>query len=695
MPEDVSKQLESDEPKKVEKPVKVAVKGGAVSCFDNGVKINTDQRLSVLDSGPVPAYAASDAKGERQYFALVCPKHLIPRHKAKEAYASIINPRLAKLVYRGVVYWEPAKEQRYVFVYDRIHGKPLIAKDAPLSMGLRQDDIMGRVVKPLVDVLQDFRDKDFVHGAIRPDNLFENVSNGKSDPVTLGDCLATPASYTQPALFQTIARGKADAIGRGLGTRMDDMYAFGVTLAVLMRTSDPFSSMDDEDITRGKMEQGSFAFLTSKERFQGTILELLRGLLHDDEAQRWTIDDVLVWMEGRRLQPKQGGREHKAIRPLVYCGQKYLYPSFLAMDLDINPVETRRLVESEELEQWIDRSLEDKETLERLQISLKSARERGTGAGYEDRLVANVSAALDPDSPLRFRGLRLMAEAVGASLAEVLVLKQDVQPFADMFTQNIMLTWIGAQISSNLDFGALISSFDECRLFVTQQKIGYGIERCLYLLSPEAFCLSEKLDGYYVLSAEDMIFSFEDLCAKGKAPAHFLDRHSVAFLAIRDSKLLEKTIYDIDSNQPRKRILAELKIMAMIQKREKLKNFPALGMAFHKRLECVYEALKDKKTRDKVTASMAELAKKGNLSKMVDLIVDGALFKTDGHGFSQARTEYIELQREYEGLEVGLQNKKTFGRKEARGYAAIASAALAVLAILIFLFLFFVKGVSF
>ena len=120
--------------------------------------------------------------------------------------------------------------------------------------------------------------------------------------------------------------------------------------------------------------------------------------MHDDDAQRWTIDDVLVWMEGRRLQPKQATKNRKAARPLIYCEQKYFYPSFLAMDLDINPEETQRLIESVELEQWLARSLEDEEALESLQIGLKSARERGTGAGYGDRLVANVSSALDPNS---------------------------------------------------------------------------------------------------------------------------------------------------------------------------------------------------------------------------------------------------------------------------------------------------------
>ena len=659
------------------------------------LKIDPNKRLPAMDQGGAKAYAASDSKADpMRYFALVCQRHLVPRHHSRETYNSIITTRLAKLFKSGVVRWVPADEERFVFVYERIQGEPLIEKGQPFAGEMRSEDVLQHVVPFMVDILQDFRDRDFVHGSIRPDNIFQHFSDGRMDSFVLGDCLAAPASYNQPILFETISRSKADPIGRGLGTRADDMYAFGMLLAVLLRKTDPFSKMNSDDLIRLKMNDGSFATITSKERFHGTILELLRGLLHDDEGLRWTIDDVLVWLEGRRLQPKQGKKQHKAARPLVYCKQKYLYPTFLAMDIDVNPAETQRLVESEELEQWVERSLEDSETLERLQIGLKSARERGTGTGYEDRLVANVSTALDPDAPLRYRGLRLMAGATGKSLAEVMILKQDVKPFVDMFAQNIMLTWIGAQISSNFDFGSLISNFDECRMFVGQQKIGYGIERCLYVLCKEAFCLSPKLEGYYALSPEDMVFAFEDLCAKGQSPSSFLDRHSIAFLAVRDRKLLEKSIYDLDSNEPRKRILAELRTLAMIQRREILPAFPALAKVFHKNLICVYSCIKDKKVRKKTEKTMDDLAAKGNLSKMVDTIADGNLFKSDTHGFSKARSEYHSLQQEYNELEIGLQNQKVFGKKEARGYAVVVSAIVSGLSILVLLLLF-IRGVLF
>ena len=685
-----------DDAPKVAAPKKKAVGAVKAVSFAGQIDIYPDRRLPEMDSGVVKAYAAVAGKASSmKLFALVCDKHLIPRHRSRKAYENIISPRLAKLVVSGVVQWDPVGEERYVFIYQYIVGSTLIKKGEPFALGLRQDDVMQRVVEPMVDILQDFRDRDFVHGSIRPDNIFESLVNGKTESFVLGDCLAAPAAYNQPVLFETISRAKADPIGRGLGTRAEDMYAFGVTLAVLMRTGDPFSGMDPDDLIRLKMTEGSFATLTSKERFQGTILELLRGLLNDDDALRWTIDDVIVWMDGRRLQPKQGARQHKAARPLVYCKQKYFYPKFLAMDMDVSPVETQKLVESEELEQWIIRSLEDEKALDRLQIGLKSARERGTGNGYEDRLVANVATALDPNAPLRYRGLRLMAGATGQSLAEVMILKQDVQPFADMFVQNIMLNWISAQVSSNFDFASLISSFDECRMFVAQTKIGYGIERCLYVLCSEAFCLSEKLAGYYVLSPEDMIMAFEKISEKGEAPLCFLDRHSIAFLGVHDSKLLENNIYDLDSGDERKKVLAELKIMAMLQKREKLQPFPALAKVFHEHLSCVYESIKDKKSRKKIEKTMKGLAEKGDLSKMVNAILDGSLFRTDANEFLKARQEYAQLQKEYNDIEIGLKDKKMFGRKEARGYAVIVSAILAGFSIVVLLFLFFTKGVSF
>ena len=57
--------------------------------------------------------------------------------------------------------------------------------------------------------------------------------------IRLGECLSAPSSYRLPALYEPIERALADNGARGAGGYADDMYSFGVSLAVILRSVDP------------------------------------------------------------------------------------------------------------------------------------------------------------------------------------------------------------------------------------------------------------------------------------------------------------------------------------------------------------------------------------------------------------------------------------------------------------------------
>ena len=80
----------------------------------------------------------------------------------------------------------------------------------------------------------------------------------------------------------------------------------------------------DEQIVEHKIEHGSYTSLVGKDRFRGALLELLRGLLYDDSNQRWTLEDVQAWVDGRRLSPKQSPKRIKASRPVILTEKKYI-----------------------------------------------------------------------------------------------------------------------------------------------------------------------------------------------------------------------------------------------------------------------------------------------------------------------------------------------------------------------------------
>ncbi|HRQ62039.1 MAG TPA: hypothetical protein PLO23_11120, partial [Alphaproteobacteria bacterium] len=391
--------MTDETPPQDEPPKKPA--GSQIADLAGAVQIDTAKRLPHLDNGPVKAYYAYSEKRRDlgSMVAYACEPNLVPRHRKTIQYEAVINPNQATLIKHGIVFWPNVGRELYTYVYLDNLGAPYIPAGQKQALHLKEELVREKVIAPLVNLLHDYRDKDFVHGSIRPSNIF-NGGSSSYDRVILGDCLSAPASYTQPAAFETIERGMTDPIARGPGTPSDDIYSLGATVAALVRSQDPTMGLSDEDVVRMKMQQGSFTALTGRDRFAGTILDFLRGTMHDDPEQRWTLEEIMAWLDGRRLNPKKTGKKYKANRPLTFGDEQYFYTADLAFDIEKNPTELRKIVEDGELENWLTRSFEKNKTSQRVEEALAMTRDGSQGKGLEDRLVCNLSCAMDIDAPL-------------------------------------------------------------------------------------------------------------------------------------------------------------------------------------------------------------------------------------------------------------------------------------------------------
>jgi hypothetical protein len=471
-----------------------------------------------------------------------------------------------------------------------------------------------------------------------------------------------------------------------------DIYALGVSLAMLVRTRDPMEGMSVDEVIRHRLEIGSLAAYTGKDRISGNLVELLRGLLNDDPATRWTVKEIMAWSDGQHISPKQGYKKTKAARPLTYEGNRYFRPQLLAMDLGKNQAEASQLVETKALEQWISRSLEDSSVQKRLEEAAEKAEEQGHGPGYWDRLLGMVSMALDPEAPIRFRGLNFFPAGLGSCLTNAMVMKTDIQPYIDLINQQIISFWVNVQSEHKEDVGTVLTQTENCRAFLRQGNIAYGIERCLYFLNPDCHCLSEKLRGFYVRSPEGLMRAFERISTQPNRPELFFDRHSVAFLSVKDRKDVDGFLIELNSSEPHKKILGNIKTLATIQQRSRMERLPGLCKWVSDILDPVYARFHDRELRTKLKKKVAGLIEAGDVSKIVGLVTNPQTLAYDIDGYNQARQEYYDLTQEQALLEKKMANPSMFGRGIGREVAAFVSCVLSGLAIMFFIFTFLSKG---
>lgn len=664
------------------KPGAAKPAGGVL--LGDDIEIRADRRLPQYDSGPVKAYATfTKGQQEPRFFTLICEPHFTPRIQAASLMPAFVHPAFVRLVRHGVVPWTPDKTRRYAFVYENTLGQPLLASGRPAALGMRQEDILESLIRPMVGLLTEFHNKDFVHGGIRATNLFDGGSSALGR-VILGECLAGPVSFAQPSLYETVERAMIDPMARGLGTQGIDLYAFGVSLAVILRHHDPLEGLSERQILERKIEEGSYAALTGRDRFTGSILELLRGLLYDDPAQRWTLADVQSWLDGQRLSPKQSAKKLKAARHISFNGEKYLRPQLLALDLGQSLPDAAEMVESGTLDQWLVRSLDDKPTITRVAKAVDSLEELGKGPGHWDRLACRVSIALDPEAPIRYKGMSVHPEGVGNALAHAIATKADLAPLAEMIAQNTILFWLDAQHhTAAVDSGSLMTRFDSCRAFLRQKNMGYGIERCLYLLNPETHCLSEKLKNFFVRSPEDMLFALEEMLAGGDAPPQLFDRHILAFLSVKDRKVVDSYLPDFNGGEKSKQILATLKTLATIQKRSRMPAFPRIARHIAAMMAPIYDHYHDRQLREALRAKIDKIKESGDLAGMAALFENPEVPQKDFGAFKKAMYDYAALKKEKYRLEKAMDESGSFGRGTGRQMAALTSSIVAGVIIVI------------
>ncbi len=652
------------------------------------ITIYPDRRLTAYDRGPVKAYAAKSRNGH-DCFVLLCEKEFVPRTATVGKLGNIINPDLMKPIGYGTFFWPPDQSFRLGFIYERNVGAPLMKAGDEMALGLKQEVVMNAVIKPLVNVFLDMWDSELVHGCVNPFNMYKK-EGAKLEGVYLGDCLSLPFSYAQPALFEPAPRAMADPIGRGYISFENDLYAFGATLAVLLRSHDHMKDFNEREIVKHKLEFGSYTTLIGKDHFTGAILELLRGLLQDDRRQRWGIEEVLTWMDGRRLSPKQGTSVLKrAARPIKFKKKNYLRPDLLAVDLTDDVEESGRLIESDELNQWLIRSVDDKDAAKALEGAIEKANETGKGIGYLEKLVCCASTALAPGLSLQYKGHCLLPEGVGAAMAKAIARKENMTPFVELFTKGILSYWLNINVDEVSNAPTLFTRFNDCRDTLKDRAPGRGLERCVYILSAEAPCMSEMLDKYYVQSPEDLILAYEDMAQREMRLPFFFDRHIIAFLAVRDYKVIGPHFIDLNSKDKYRVLTATLRIFSNIQKRSNVGKLPGLSSWLADEMKPLSEHFHDQELKKKIKKKLVKLGEGGDLSKILDLLDNVSTIETDNMGFRFAMEEYQRLRTEAHRLQASLEKGKGFGKEAGREISAIVSGLIAAVVILAFTLIYF------
>lgn len=658
--------------------------GGSSVHLGGKYDILPGQPLEELRQPNAPAFLVTNReRASDQLFALVCSADLPPRREVIEALCALHVETVLTPVTWGVVDWPIGGRRSFVIVFDRPIGRRLVTAAAPTIDPVPEDDLLHNVLPPLVASLRPLFSSGLTHRAIRPSNLFYRYGAGRQ--IMLGECVSAPPAALQPVAAESIESGMAIPVGRGPGIPADDLYALGFTLMFLLLGRDPTAGIADDRLLVDKINRGSYSALLGGARLPPRLIEPIRGLLADDPRERWTLQDLDLWLQGRRIAPKQLSFPKRAARPFEFLGEPYFAARSLAHAFAREPAAAVRAIKGQDFDIWLQRSLSDSERTAAVATALSEAHE--TGGLHEGRLAARVCIALDPFAPVRYNDIAIAIDGFGTALVAAFCGRGSVQAIAQALAFRLPQFWLSAQAALRPEQVAVLKSVERLRIDLDDRRPGFGVERILYELNPGLHCLSPLVERDFILDPAELLPALERAAKSGRIEETIIDRQIAAFVAARFRGAGTDWHDLLGSGSPHQRALGTLQVLARLQEYHSAAPAPALGERLARVLPPLAERYHNRPHRARIKEKLAKAAPKGNFIELLLLLDNDTEQRTDAVNFAAARQEYAKIQGALGVLDVGAparpQHASELGGRLSVTMANVLAWGMAVVALMI------------
>jgi len=638
-------------------------------------EILREEPLAQYDRPGAKAYGVRDRRRGADLIAYVTSPAMPPRLDVAGGLRMQEGASLLRLVEVATIDWPDGGGIRPVLIYERPAGDRLMASLDRSFAPMSEAQLTIRVVKPLIAALKELKLRRVFHGAINPSNLYLTANR---ESLRLGDCLTGPPGVGQPAQFEPIERAMTEPVGRGAGTLADDLFAVGATILVLGLGRDPTAGLDEAALLDRRLTQGSYAALIGDSRLNTSLAEVVRGLLVDDPAQRWTLDDLELWFSGRRLSPKQTPSQRRASRAFVFGERSYWSPRALAAAMAAAPDAALSAIDAGDVRTWLRRSVEADAMAALVDEAISTARST-RGGTLEERTLARVLIALDPPAPIRWRGRSVRLEGIGPALADAYLRNGEGGDLIDLIAAQLPMFWIATQARLDSDLVPAARRFDRMRAFLERPAPGLGAERCLYELSPGLPCQSAQFKGRYITDLPDLMRALEEVAGTTKRSAGGpVDRHVAAFVMARHNALPDRKLASLAADAPAdQRALAVLDMLVDLQAETRVHPLPELCGWMVRQLEPVVRGFASRTLRERLSEELERQAKTGVLRNLHALLANDELARRDQAGLADAQRRFALAGRAIERIDADLAVRDRLADTLGKRIAASAASVIA------------------
>ncbi len=642
----------------------------------------TADPIPEFSTGTAQAFAATDIHGiAKSLFALIVDPAVPCRLDALRALKGVESRGLMTLVEYGVVDWAPYGRRAMAIVYERpIGGRVMTAINSEFA---RVDgaDFVKKVVVPISEALRTLAKHKLTHRAIRPTNMYWVTPDRSA--IVLGDCTAAPPGFDQPAVVETIESALTQSAGRGNGTAANDLYALGVSLAILLLGRNPRAGVTPQEIIRSKIADGSYQAVVGAERIPVQLIEMIRGLLSDDPKLRWNQYALDDWIAGKRRPGTQSKFDRRAERGYEFAGAEYFGVRELAIAFCANWDAAIAEVSSGGLEQWLKRALDMEEMADRVG---RVVDERKGGAIdkriADDVMLCKICLILDPLAPIRYRTVAANPDGLGPLLAMTMANGSDVNILTRLFRSEVQKAWNEVHEDPSDDETALRTKIRTMGDYLNKPSLGNGVERVLYAMNESVPCQSPLVAASFVSEIKALLPALDAAAKTADKKAWPIDRHIAAFAGAHATFDIDRQLSEMSDSSPEKSALGMLNLLASLQWRLGPKALPNLAGLVVGLVRPILNGYKSQRRRRDLERDIAEPAAAGDVVALFRLLDDPDQRAKDRIGYEQASESWHQMAGEIADIDKELADHRGRAANAARRASALVSMGIALLVVL-------------
>ena len=643
--------------------------------------IYTNRPLPEFDSDSARAFIAEDRQNSgHQYYALICTPGLPIRLNSIKLVRNGNLRNCLPLADWDTVYWPPLNQKTVIVVFSRPLGGKLLDRLARKQLKITEYDLPSRVIAPLAEALQSFSDNNQTYRALSPKNIM--FLDHEMKQIVLGPNVTAPPGYDQQLIFEPLDRAMAQRNGRGLGDSSDDIYALGINIILIFLGYNPVAKMNDEDLIKRRLENGSYNTICGNENIPVRLIEPLRGMLADDPNERWTFSEINNWLTGQTINSVKRKPNKKSEISFQFRGQAFFNPRLLALQFTHFPTDAIKAIKSDQFITWLGRGLKQPQEAHAIHGAIQNAKFYSDSyQGADDYLIARVIAILDPFGPIRYKGLAFMPDGYGTMLASEWIRNNNAQPIADVLSHDVTSFWLNAlpdEYATTRDIG---DSLARLRGLLSIQDPGYGLERVLYESNPGIACQSPFVIKEGVVLIEQLLPALDHAANDTDTSSQPIDRHIAGFIAARFNEDIHPHLKAMASKKPDTSVIGTLSLLAFLQWKLRVPAVLALSSWIGGLLGPAINAYRNRHTRLELERLIPRLVRKGSLPELFNLIDNQEKRREDAHGFSNASAEWLQAETEIRDIEGKGEARLTKAERSGQQFAAIISVTIALIAI--------------